>query len=284
MKRIWLLYDTVDLAANRDFAAMMNKRGAEREWFVEAVTLRELTLTMDLNGVPACLRKGAKVRPDAILSRMRVPLYSRHFEAMGVPVFNGAKVCEICNDKRRTYQFLAGLPIPDTVFLSPHTPPPSEKDYPLVVKPACSHGGDRVTLVRDREQWQTAVQGILPEPALYQKLVEKPGRDLRVYVLFGQIVAGVMRTAQSGIVSNFKLGGMVERHILTTEEEQLARQVIQRFDAAGAPLCFAGVDLLYESYGPVVSEVEDVVGSRMLYRTSDLDIASLYLDALRDRI
>ena len=51
-----------------------------------------------------------------------------------------------------------------------------------------------------------------------------------------------------------------------------------------APLCFAGVDLLYEDYGPVVGEVEDVVGSRMLYRVSDLDVVGLYLDEIRRRI
>ena len=45
-----------------------------------------------------------------------------------------------------------------------------------------------------------------------------------------------------------------------------------------------GVDLLYEDYGPVVGEVEDVVGSRMLYRVSDLDVVGLYLDEIRRRI
>ena len=33
---------------------------------------------------------------------------------------------------------------------------------------------------------------------------------------------------------------------------------------------------------PVVNEVEDVVGSRMLYQTSDIDIVSLFLDGLSD--
>ena len=117
-----------------------------------------------------------------------------------------------------------------------------------------------------------------------QSVVKRPGRDLRVYVLFGQIVAGVMRTAQSGVVSNYKRGGNVELHALTREERQLVEEVIARFNAAGAPLCFAGVDLLYEDYGPVIGEVEDVVGSRMLYRVSDLDIVGLYLDEIRQRI
>lgn len=76
----------------------------------------------------------------------------------------------------------------------------------------------------------------------------------------------------------------MELHALTREERQLVEEVIARFNAAGAPLCFAGVDLLYEDYGPVIGEVEDVVGSRMLYRVSDLDIVGLYLDEIRQRI
>ena len=44
----------------------------------------------------------------------------------------------------------------------------------------------------------------------------------------------------------------------------------------------AGVDLMCDGGRPVVNEVEDVVGSRMLYRTSDIDIVSLFLDGLSD--
>ena len=213
---------------------------------------------------------------------MREPLYSRHFERMGVPVFNGSEVCRICNDKRQTLQFLSGLPMPRTTFLTPFTPMP--QDGPVIVKPACSHGGDRVELVETQFQWNDALEALQGEPALMQSVTRRPGRDLRVYVLFGQIVAGVMRTAKSGVVSNYKRGGNVALHDLSREERQLAEEVIARFDAAGAPLCFAGVDLLYEDYGPVVGEVEDVVGSRMLYRVSDLDVVGLYLDEIRRRI
>ena len=45
----------------------------------------------------------------------------------------------------------------------------------------------------------------------------------------------------------------------------------------------AGVDLLYDHGQPVVGEVEDVVGSRMLYKTSDIDIVSLFLNGLFDK-
>ena len=105
-----------------------------------------------------------------------------------------------------------------------------------------------------------------------------------MYVLFGRILAGVMRTAKEGIISNFKLGGSVELHPLTEAERTLAEAVIRRFEEAGAPLCMAGVDLLYTDRGPVISEVEDVVGSRMLYQVSDIDLVDLYLSGIAQRI
>jgi hypothetical protein len=42
--------------------------------------------------------------------------------------------------------------------------------------------------------------------------------------------------------------------------------------------------MLYHHGAPVLGEVEDVVGSRMLYQTSNLDIAALYLDGVAARL
>jgi len=281
MKTLWLLYDDADFSINRSFAQMMHQRGEALGMQVEPVLLSELTLGMDGCGCPICLRNGNHSQPDAVLSRQRDALISRHFEAMGVPVFNNSRVCALCNDKRVTHQFLHGLPMLETTFLSPaQAAPAADTVYPVVLKPACSHGGDRVLLVQNEQEWREAAARILPEPAIQQAVASHAGRDLRVYVLHGQILAGVMRAAQSGIVSNFKQGGHVALHELTSEERALAQAVIRRFEEAGAPLHMAGVDFLYHQGHPVVSEVEDVVGSRMLYQTSSIDIVQLYLQEI----
>ena len=287
-KTCWLLYDAPDLAVNRDYAALMQKTGLRYDLAIEAVTLQELTFGMDAAGQPTLLRNGQPSRPDAVLSRMRVDWISEHMERMGIPVFNNSKVCRICNDKRRTHLFLQGLPMAETVFLDGScgiTSAPAS--YPRVLKPADGHGGESVQLIADQIAWQEAAGKLLADhhrPALHQAVVNQPGRDLRVYVLFGQILAGVLRTAKAGVVSNFKLGGSVELHPLTNAERTLAGAVIQRFEATGAPLCMAGVDLLYTEDGPVISEVEDVVGSRMLYQVSDIDLVDLYLSGIAQRI
>ena len=285
MKTCWLLYDAPDLAVNRDFAAMMTDYGSRCGLRIEPLTLQQLTLGMDGSGQPYALLNGSPTRPDAVLSRMRFDWVSEHFERMGVPVFNNSRVCRICNDKRRTHQFLQGLPMADTVFVTAAGTAPAA--LPRVLKPADGHGGEAVQLISDEGAWQKAVTALNAEgsrPLLHQAVVEKPGRDLRVYVLFGQILAGVMRTAKQGVVSNFKLGGEVALHTLTDAERTLAQAAIDRFEAAGAPLHMAGVDLLYNEAGPVISEVEDVVGSRMLYKVSDIDLAQLYLQGIAERL
>lgn len=285
MKDVWLLYADEDYAVNRDFAALMAERGAPLGLNVEAVTLGELLLCMDASGAPTCLRRGVPARPDAVLSRQRDFLVSRHFELMGVSVYNGSRACLYCNDKRLTHQLLSGIPMADTLFVPPWLcEPPEGARYPLIVKPADGHGGDGVMLVRDAREWREAVERIRPRPVISQRVTSGAGRDLRVYTLFGRIVAGVMRTAREGVVSNFKLGGDVRLHEPNDAERALVERVLRRFGAEGAPLALAGVDLLYEGDMPVVGEVEDVVGSRMLYKVSDIDIAEMYLERVAEAL
>ena len=281
MKELWLLYEDGDYAVNRQYAKMMQETGQKYGLDVRPVVLSELSLGMDAQGLPFCLHRGLPALPRAVLSRQRSSLISEHFERMGIPVFNDSFVCTVCNDKRATHQFLQGLPMPHTLFLAPGQAKASEgTHYPVILKPACSHGGDRVTLVENDQQWAEAAARILPEPTVQQQVVSDAGKDLRVYVLHGKILAGVMRTAQTGVVSNFKKGGHVALHELTQEERELAQSVIDRFEAAGSRLYMAGVDLLYDQGHPVIGEVEDVVGSRMLYQTSDIDIVDLYLKSI----
>ena len=139
MKHLWLLYADEDFLQNRDFADLLRRLGQARGVLIEAVLLSELCLATAADGTPYCLRNGARVQPDAVLSRQRDALVSRHLEQMGIPVFNNARVCALCNDKRVTHQFLSGIPMPETFFLQPAMSlPPPDAPYPLVVKPACS--------------------------------------------------------------------------------------------------------------------------------------------------
>ena len=285
MKLGWLVYEGADLAANRDFAAYVEAQGALRGMRIETVRTSQLAMGIAEGGALYLRKDGREALPDFVIARHRDAFISRQMEQLGIPVFNSAAVSALCNDKRRTHQFLAGLPMLATRFVNHRyavAPPPEA--YPLVLKPACGHGGEHVARVANEYEWREAADAILPDDLLEQRIAADAGRDLRVYVLFGEIIAGVMRTANRGIISNFKRGGDVALQDVTGRERALALEVIRRFAQGGAPLAFAGIDLLFDSSGPVISEVEDVVGSRMLYRVSKVDAVALYLDAIQQRL
>lgn len=281
MDTLWLLYDEADLAVNLGFVDLMRDRGRVRGLNIVPVTTQELTLGMDASGAPVCLRAGVPARPRAVLSRQRDSLISFHFERMGVPCVNGAACAPSATTSAHAPVSQRSAHARNRLLPATASAPPPGTRFPSS-KPACSHGGDRVALVSNEREWHQAAAAILPQPALQQAVADGAGQDLRVYVVHGRIVAAVMRTAAQGVVSNFKRGGSVALHSLTPQERALAQAVIDRFSSAGAPLTLAGVDLMNDRGRPVVNEVEDVVGSRMLYQTSDIDIVSLFLDGLSD--
>ncbi len=272
MKTGWLLYNTGDFEQNRMFVSHIQDKGKAVGLSLEIVLTENFELSTER-------------LPDFVISRQRDYRLNQRLEDDHVPVFNSSKVSKICNDKRNTHRFLEGLPQMRTQIVdAEHPDTPESMPFPLVVKPVNGHGGDRVMLVNNKTEMENALSEILPQPALLQEPASEAGKDLRVFVLFGRIVASVMRTARDGIVSNFKRGGSVELHALTDAEEALAQQVIRRFAEHGAPLSFAGVDLLYHHGAPVINEVEDVVGSRMLYKVSDIDVIDLYIRRIAERL
>lgn len=276
---IWLLYANMDeFSQNREFAHLMQQAAEKRGLCLRTVIASQLTYGMNRSGLPFCSTVGGKL-PQAVISRQRNTVLSRLLEQMGIPVFNGSTVCEICNHKQKTHLFLQGLPMADTVFLPRDSDALMPMMPPVIVKPAGGHGGESVTVCHNDTEYDRALLISDRDDVLVQRVVGGAGRDLRLYVVCGEIVAGVMRTARSGVISNFKRGGDVAAHTPTAEERALGELVIRRFADAGAPLMYAGVDLLYEKDGsPLIGEVEDVVGSRMLYATSNIDIADLVME------
>lgn len=284
---LWMLYDQEDYLVNQDFGALVTREARQRRMDVRIVLTEDLTLGVDENGAPTLLLCGLPAHlPDAALSRQRDAMISRQLEKMGVWVLNDSHICEICNDKRKTHLFLSGhdIPMMETTYFSSSNVPAPQNGYPYILKPAGGHGGDRVALAQNQEEWRAAAASILPQEMLCQAVASDVGKDLRVYVLFGQIVAAVLRTAKSGYISNFKRGGDVALYPLSPSERAAAQHVVDVFTNCGMELCMAGVDFLFDRGRMVLSEVEDVVGSRMLYQVSDLNFVGLYLDEVRVRL
>ena len=211
--------------------------------------------------------------PDFAIMRTYDYTLSRALENRGVRVFNNSFVSEICNDKEKTYLYAKkhSIPVMETVRYIPGGSIPF--DYPVVVKPAGGHGGAGVALACCPEELETAVSKIKNDKILLQRPASTRGKDLRVYVIGNEIICGMMRESATDFRSNFSLGGSARQHSLSEKEAELVGKVTSVFN-----FDYAGIDIIYDNGDPVLNEIEDVAGARMLYMNTDINIIKLYMD------
>lgn len=223
---------------------------------------------------------------DFVIYRCREYLLSRQFEAMGIRVFNNSKVCEICNDKALTYQYVAKTKIPmvPSLFVRNSEIRAILSNYKdkVVMKAVHGHGGSQVCLVdpMDEADIDAKCKLMNGENVVIQPLIQGRRQDLRVYIMGGAIFAAVLRSAKEGFRANFSLGGNVSLYSLSQEEEELIEQITSLL-----ALDYAGIDFIIGEQGELIfNEIEDVVGARMLYQCSELDVVPVYLEYIKNEL
>ena len=263
--KAWLVYDRPEAERNRFLIDRYFASCARRGVSLRLVLLEELGFPNA--PLPAEL-------PDFCVMRRPVPALSAALERAGVAIFNPSEVARICNDKHATTEYVRalGVPVPEEYYYGAAENAPLVP-LPAVCKPVDGHGGQGVFLCKTEGELSAALTELSGRTVVLQRPVSVLGRDLRVYVLGREPVCGMMRISDGDFRSNFCLGGHAERHALTAEEERIVRRVAEGFSFG-----LVGVDLIYEGAHPVLNEIEDVVGARMLYTYTEIDIADRYVD------
>ena len=276
--RLWLMYDKTEITRNQFFIDRWMDAGKKQGVTVELVTLDQVRPAV-LDSVLRLISKDHTQPPDCVVMRANVPLLSAHLEGMGIPVFNNARLARVCNDKRLTHQLAAGIaPMMDTAFLNPgdsRSPFP----YPVVVKSAHGNGGRQVFLAEDEADFKQALGRIAPDSALVQPLCDTPGRDVRVYMLGHEVVASMMRFSGTDFRSNVGLGADAVPYDPGEDILNLARRFARMLDPG-----LIGVDFLFHKGQLIFNEIEDAVGTRMLYAQDRMDIVADYMAFILKRL
>ncbi len=275
---IWLIYDRDNIPRNQFFINRWHEAGREKGLEVSVVTREEIIFGIRDSRL-SLSAASQPLLPACAVVRTNDPLLSRQLEGMGIPVFNNAAIARLCNDKRLTHQMVSGLfPMLDTVFLHPgetRCPLP----YPVVVKAARSNGGRQVHLAQNENAFRQALASIAPDDALVQPLCDTLGRDVRVYMLGQEVVRTMMRVSESDFRSNLGLGASTRPFDPGQEALDLARHVAQTLDAG-----LIGVDFLFHQGRLLFNEIEDAVGTRMLYALGERDIVRDYLAFILNKL
>ena len=238
-------------------------------------------LRMELGARPDALKE-VTVGLERSVSQSRGLAAARYLVALGLPVVNRPEVIEAAGDKWATSTQLAraGVPQPRTALaVSPEEAIALAEDwgYPVVLKPVVGSWGRMVSKANDRD----ALEAILEHKAfmgyqhqLYylQEYVEKPGRDIRVFVVGDEAIAAIYRKSAHWI-TNTARGGEAENCPVTDE--------IFEVSVAAARALGGGVlaiDLFESERGLLVNEVNHTMEFKNSVSTTGVNIPRKILE------
>jgi len=224
---------------------------------------------------------------DAIIERCishsRAESALRVFEMLGIPCVNPVRVADVCGSKLNTSIALikAGIPTPRVkLALTEKSALQAieEMGYPAVLKPAVGSWGRLLAKVNDREAAEAilehkAVLGSYHHSVFYvQEYVNKPGRDIRAFVVGDETICAITRSSEHWI-TNTSNGGTAQNLELTDELCELSARAAK---AVGGGV--VAIDLFETEEGLSVNEVNYTMEFRNSVKPTGVNIPGRLVD------
>jgi len=254
---------------------------AGRELGVEVVRVHEPTLTITKDGPDARDVDLLVCRPNFVEEPSLHQFTIKSFVDAGIRVINAG----ILGPKNKLDQHvrLAEANVEMPRWAIAHTPDrilaaAQTIGFPVVLKVAFGTHGKGVFYAPNIETLLPIADYLAVRdgnPVIVEECVtEANRRDLRAFVLGGQVIAAMEREAKDGdIRANASIGGTGHPVTLTDEEQRVAIASAKAFD-----LEIAGVDILRSNRGPLVIEVNSNPGFKELERVTGINVAKAILE------
>ena len=231
---------------------------------VELAIIRDEQAPFLLSGEPAFNNL------DVLLARSssftRSVYLSKLAESAGVISVNSSSAQQLCGDKALTSAFLMQKGIPTPKVLLAFSPASALQaiesiGYPCVIKPPVGSWGRMVCKVNDKSAAHAVVSlkdslGHYTDKVYYvQEFVDKPQRDIRVFVVGDEVQFAIYRKITDGdeheFITNLNHGGAAEVFNLTPDMQELVSKTVHSLGAGTY-----GIDLIeYPDGHPAVLEV-----------------------------
>jgi [lysine-biosynthesis-protein LysW]--L-2-aminoadipate ligase len=212
---------------------------------------------------------------------------SRIFEANGVPVINPSIVAERCGDKYVTSQLLARNGIPTPRVLMAFDPEAALKaveamGYPCVLKPVVGSWGRLLARIDNPSMAQAIIEhkaslGINHQIFYVQEYIEKPGRDIRAFVVGEEAICAIYRTSENWI-TNTARGGAASNCPITSEIAALCKRAAQIIGNG-----LLAIDLLETPDGLTIIEVNHTMEFRNSIHTTGVNIPARMVNYLLEQ-
>jgi [lysine-biosynthesis-protein LysW]--L-2-aminoadipate ligase len=201
---------------------------------------------------------------------------TRLLEHAGVRVMNDSRTARLCADKTETSIALAHLPQPRTIIaMNPQAALTAieEIGYPVILKPPVGSWGRLLARINDRHAAEAVLEhkqvlgGVGHQVIYIQEYIEKPGRDIRVFMVGGEPIAAIYRNAPHWI-TNTARGGEAACCPITPEIADICTDAAL---AIGGDIL--AIDLLEDPQrGLLICEVNHTMEFRNSIETTGVDI------------
>lgn len=275
MTTCWVIYNGSLVSDKFADQARLTADAAERAG-VSARMMKNYEAMMDLSAEPDL--------PDFAVLLDKDILLGYFLKSRGVPVYNDPSIIDLCDNKAKQYIELAshGLPMPRTIVTPKVYPNFSilESGYfervidtlklPMIIKEGHGSFGMKVYLIETEEQFYEKVESLRGIDFVFQEFIASSrGRDIRVNIVGGEIVAAMYRHSETDFRANITNGGKASPIELTDAQRTLA---LKAAEAVGA--VFAGVDLLFDEHEqPLVCEVNAAAHIRNILNVTGINVA-----------
>ncbi len=256
----------------------------EKHEGVEVVRINDSETFFDIHQLPEPI----DVLFERSISYSRGLYISRIFEAHGVPVVNSSLVAERCGDKYVTSQILAknGIPTPRVVMAFDEESALRAIEamgYPCVLKPVVGSWGRLLAKVENRQMAESLIEhksslGVNHQVFYIQEYINKPGRDIRAFVIGGQCICAIYRSSENWI-TNTARGGVVTNCPITDEIAEICHRAAQ---AVGGGLL--ALDLFETENGLTINEINHTMEFRNSIATTGVNIPQKMIEYVLEQV
>lgn len=238
---------------------------------VERIDDREIVFDLNHPAVACDVVLERAINHSRALAALRI------LNDWGVRTVNTHEVASVCGNKLETSTALVRSAVPTPRTLVAFTPESALEaierlGYPVVLKPPIGSWGRLISKVSDRYAAEAILEhkeilGSFHHSIFYiQEYVEKPGRDIRAFVVGDQTIAAIYRDAEHWI-TNTARGGAASNCPVTDELHEISLAAAQ---AVGGGVL--AVDLVERPEGLQVLEVNYTMEFRNSIETTGVDI------------
>jgi [lysine-biosynthesis-protein LysW]---L-2-aminoadipate ligase len=272
MPRIGFLYSRIRVEEKLLLEEMSLRPG------VEIVRIDDGTSFFDISKLP----QEVDVVFERSISYNRGLYISKIFEAHGVKIVNSSLVAERCGDKYVTSQILvnSGIPTPRVIMAFDEQSALEAVEtmgYPCVLKPVVGSWGRLLARVDNRHAAESIIEhkaslGINHQVFYIQEYIQKPGRDIRAFVVGEEPICAIYRSSESWI-TNTARGGVASNCPVTPELGEICRRTAHIMGGG-----LLAIDVFETGNGFSVNEVNHTMEFRNSITTTGVNIPARMID------